>query len=87
MVSDQIFVFKDWYEEAREIFSDLPVLWVSINADIKTLKEYDKARGNRVPGHSIGLYMQMYKDIPFDQEMNSGELIPDEEAKLVLDKL
>jgi len=86
-VSDQIFVFKDWYEEAKEIFNDVPVLWVSINADKETLQEHDKARGDRVPGHSIGLYMQMYKDIPFDLEIDSGKLTPDEEALLVLDKL
>jgi hypothetical protein len=29
----------------------------------------------------------MYKNIPFELEVNSGELTPDEEAQPVLDKL
>ena len=87
VVSDQIFAFKDWYLEAKEVFSDIPVLWVSITADREKLLEHEKKRGDRVPGHTIGLYEQMFKDIPFDVEIDSGKLSPELEARVVIEKL
>jgi len=87
VVSDQIFAFEDMYLEAMEVFKDIPVLWVSISADKEKLLEHEKKRGDRVPGHTIGLLEQMYKDIPFDLKIDSGKLSPEEEANLVIKKL
>jgi len=87
VVCDLIFAFEDLYLEVKEVFGDIPVLWVSISADKEILLEHEKRRGDRVPGHTIGLFEQMYKDIPFDLEIDSGKLSPEEETGLVIKKL
>ncbi len=87
VVSDQIFVYKDIYDEAAILFKDHPVLWVSVIADISILEKHERERGDRPPGHSLAHLMQMYRDIPFDLEIDSGKLTPDNEARLILNKL
>ena len=87
VVSDEIFIFRDIYEEAASLFRDLPVLWVSVIADISILEKHERERGDRAPGHSVAHLMQMYRDIQYDLEIDSGRLAPDDEARLILNKL
>ncbi|WP_299493767.1 hypothetical protein [uncultured Shewanella sp.] len=87
VISDQVFSFKDEYLEAKAVLEAMPTFWVAVNADNDTLLAHEKKRGNRFPGHTIGLLLQMHKDIANDLELDSGKMTPEEEAKTILETL
>ncbi|WP_298769123.1 hypothetical protein [uncultured Shewanella sp.] len=87
VISDQVFSFKDEYLEAKAVLEDLPTFWVAVNADNNTLLAHERKRGNRFPGHTIGLFLQMHKDIANDLELDSGKMTPEEEAEAILEAL
>lgn len=87
VISDQVFSFKDEYLEAKAVLGSIPTFWVAVNADNDTLLAHEKKRGNRFPGHTIGLLLQMHKDIANDLELDSGKMTPEEEAEAIIDTL
>lgn len=87
VISDQVFSFKDEYLEAKAVLEDMPTFWVAVNADNETLLAHEKKRGNRFPGHTIGLFLQMHKDIANDLELDSGKMTPQQEAQAILTAL
>ena len=84
VVSDQVFYYQDWYDEARRELEGIDVVWVDVQADPEALQKHEQTRGDRVLGVSLGLLDQMYKDIPFDISVHSGRQTPEQEAELVL---
>ncbi|MCL1125611.1 phosphotransferase-like protein [Shewanella surugensis] len=87
VISDQVFSFKDEYLEAKAVLEAMPTFWVAVNADNDTLLAHEKKRGNRFPGHTLGLLLQMHKDIANDLELDSEKMTPEEEAEAILHTL
>lgn len=87
VIGDHVIYYEDWYTEAAEAWTDLPTLWVLIDADPADLVAHEKARGDRNPGVALGCRDQMFKGIPYDLEINTSHQEPDEEAITLLEKI
>ncbi len=86
VVGDNIWIFRDWYDEARRRFADLPVLWVGVTCSDAVVREHEQRRGDRIPGWALGQRAQMY-DAPVDLVIDTGAMTPEAEAERILDAL
>ena len=86
VVGDNIWIFRDWYDEARRRFADLPVLWVGVTCSDGVVREHEQRRGDRIPGWALGQRAQMY-DAPVDLIIDTGAMTPETEAARILDAL
>jgi chloramphenicol 3-O phosphotransferase len=84
VVGDHIWIFRDWYDEARALYEGLPVLWVSVSCSDDVVDEHERRRGDRPPGWALGQRAQMYKDAPADVVVDTGTLTPEQEAERIL---
>jgi chloramphenicol 3-O phosphotransferase len=84
VVSDQIFIFPDFYEELTALLDGLPALWVSVCPSLEALEAHERERGDRLPGFARGQVEQMLKNVPCHLTVDSGRLAPDEEARRIL---
>jgi chloramphenicol 3-O phosphotransferase len=84
VVGDHIWIFRDWYDEARALYEGLPILWVSVSCSDDVVDEHERRRGDRLPGWALGQRAQMYKDGPVDVIVDTGTLTPEQEAERIL---
>jgi chloramphenicol 3-O phosphotransferase len=85
VIGDHIWIFRDWYEEARALYAALPVLWVSVTCDDAIVCAHEQRRGDRLPGWALGQRAQMYRDAPADLTIDTGRMTPEQEAARILD--
>lgn len=86
-IGDQVFYYRDWHEESSALWEGLPVLRVFVDADHDTLVAHEKSRGDRDLGIAVGGRLQMYRDVPYDLEINTTHQTPVQEAHTVMEKI
>lgn len=87
VVSDQTFIFRDFYDECAALFEGLPTLWVYACPDLEVLEAHERARGDRLPGFAVSQWKQMFKEFPWQVKIDTGHLTPEEEVRRILDWL
>ena len=84
VVSDQIFMFPDWYKEMQAVLEEHPRLVVALYPSLETINKREAMRGNRNLGLAEKVYHQMYKDFTPDLIISTDILSPTEEAVSIL---
>lgn len=84
VVSDQVFLFDDWYQEALHEFAGLPIVWVYVSPDLAEIERREKIAGDRIPGLALGHYHQMYKNIRPDIVLAENTASPEQNAQNII---
>lgn len=72
VIVDYIAYEKDWIDDLKNKINEYDVLWIKINIPIKVLEERELLRGTSPVGHARSHYENVYWDIKYDFEVDTG---------------
>lgn len=87
IIVDYINYEPDWIPDLKEALRGLKVLWVGVNASLKTIEEREKARGTSPQGHTRSHYHTVHKGIQYDLMIDTDKQNPEEAAQMIMEKV
>lgn len=87
VIVDYINYEPTWIPDLQEALHGLKILWVGVNASLKTIEEREKARGTSPKGHARSHYHTVHKGIQSDLMIDTDKQKPEEAAQLIMEKV
>jgi chloramphenicol 3-O phosphotransferase len=87
VIVDYINYEPTWIPDLQEALHSLKVIWVGINASLKTIEDREKTRGTSPQGHARSHYHTVHKDVRYDLMINTDLQNPEETAQMIMEKI
>jgi chloramphenicol 3-O-phosphotransferase len=72
VVVDTVFERRDCFDSARRAFAAMPHFYVAVTCPLDELERREQSRGNRPPGLARRQHAEVFYDVPYTLELDTG---------------
>lgn len=84
LIIDEVLFDTVAFKDYMEVFSDCKVYFISVKPPLEKAEEWEKERGDRMPGMAKILYDVVYRSKIVDMEIDSSLQSPQESARQII---
>ena len=84
MIVDEVVLNQQLRTDWIRLLSDVDVFFVGVHCDLEELERREIERGDRVIGQARGQYQTVHQEMPYDYEVNTTHISPEDAASLII---